>query len=135
VRDTEGDGDLHLRQAQQQRRVGVRQGLRREGAAHGQRVRIGVGEGDDTDAGHGHVRFQAEAAKGARADDAQPDRSLFSRRQRAGLGGTHGHQNTVHELAKDDERLPETLVGLHVVAVVCLLLHRTVPLLHVHRTL
>ncbi len=38
-------------------------------------------------------------------------------------------------LAKDYERLPETLIGLHVVAFVCLLLHRAVPLLQVHNTL
>jgi len=38
-------------------------------------------------------------------------------------------------LARDDERLPETLIGLHVVAFVCLLLHRAGPLLQVHNTL
>jgi transposase len=38
-------------------------------------------------------------------------------------------------LAKDYERLPETLIGLHVVAFVCLLLHRAGPLLQVHYTL
>jgi transposase len=38
-------------------------------------------------------------------------------------------------LAKDYERLPETLLGLHFVAFVCLLLHRAVPLLQVHNTL
>lgn len=32
-------------------------------------------------------------------------------------------------LAKDDERLPETVVGLHFVAFACLMLHRAVPLL------
>lgn len=32
-------------------------------------------------------------------------------------------------LAKDDERLPETVVGLHFVAFACLLLHRAIPLL------
>jgi transposase len=32
-------------------------------------------------------------------------------------------------LAKDYERLPETVVGLHFVAFVCLMLHRAVPLL------
>jgi transposase len=32
-------------------------------------------------------------------------------------------------LAKDDERLPETVVGLHSVAFACLMLHRAVPLL------
>jgi transposase len=38
-------------------------------------------------------------------------------------------------LAKDYERLPETLVGLHFVAFVCLLLQRAGPLLQVHNTL
>ncbi len=38
-------------------------------------------------------------------------------------------------LAKDYERLPETLIGLHVVAFVCLLLHRAGPFLQVHYTL
>ena len=38
-------------------------------------------------------------------------------------------------LAKDYERLPETLIGLHFVAFVCLLLHRAGPLLQVHNTL
>ncbi len=38
-------------------------------------------------------------------------------------------------LAKDYERLPETLIGLHFVAFVCLLLHRASPLLQVHYTL
>jgi len=38
-------------------------------------------------------------------------------------------------LAKDYERLPETLLGLHFVAFVCLLLHRAGPLLQVHNTL
>src|SRR5919204_1279527 len=37
-------------------------------------------------------------------------------------------------LAKDYERLPETLLGLHFVAFVCLLLHRAGPLLQVHNT-
>jgi transposase len=38
-------------------------------------------------------------------------------------------------LAKDYERLPETLIGLHFVAFVCLLLHRAGPLLEiVHNT-
>ncbi len=32
-------------------------------------------------------------------------------------------------LAKDDERLPETVVGLHFVAFACLMLHRAIPLL------
>ncbi len=32
-------------------------------------------------------------------------------------------------LAKDDERLPHTVVGLHFVAVACLMLHRALPLL------
>jgi transposase len=32
-------------------------------------------------------------------------------------------------LAKDDERLPETLIGLHVVALTCLMLHRVRELL------
>src|SRR5438270_2790514 len=38
-------------------------------------------------------------------------------------------------LAKDYERLPETLLGLHFVAFVCLMLHRAGPLLQVHNTL
>jgi transposase len=38
-------------------------------------------------------------------------------------------------LAKDYERLPETLIGLHFVAFVCLLLHKAAPLLQVHNTL
>jgi transposase len=38
-------------------------------------------------------------------------------------------------LAKDYERLPETLLGLHFVAFVCLMLHRAAPLLQVHNTL
>jgi transposase len=38
-------------------------------------------------------------------------------------------------LAKDYERLPETLMGLHFVAFVCLLLHGAGPLLQVHITL
>jgi transposase len=38
-------------------------------------------------------------------------------------------------LAKDYERLPETLIGLHFVAFVCLLLHKAGPLLQVHNTL
>jgi transposase len=37
--------------------------------------------------------------------------------------------------AKDYERLPETLIGLHFVAFVCLLLHRAGPLLQVYNTL
>ena len=37
-------------------------------------------------------------------------------------------------LAKDYERLPETLIGLHFVAFVCLLLTRAGPLLQVHNT-
>jgi transposase len=32
-------------------------------------------------------------------------------------------------LAKDDERLPETVIGLHFVAFACLMLHRAIPLL------
>jgi transposase len=32
-------------------------------------------------------------------------------------------------LARDYERLPETVVGLHVLAFACLLLHRLIPLL------
>jgi transposase len=38
-------------------------------------------------------------------------------------------------LAKDYERLPETLIGLHFVAFICLMLHRALPLLQVHNTL
>ena len=38
-------------------------------------------------------------------------------------------------LAKDYERLPETLIGLHFVAFVILLLHRAAPLLQVHNRL
>jgi transposase len=38
-------------------------------------------------------------------------------------------------LAKDYERLPETLIGLHFVAFVCLLLQKAGPLLQVHNTL
>jgi len=38
-------------------------------------------------------------------------------------------------LAKDYERLPDTLIGLHFVAFVCLLLHKASPLLQVHNTL
>jgi transposase len=38
-------------------------------------------------------------------------------------------------LAKDYERLPETLIGLHFVAFVCLLLHKAAQLLQVHNTL
>ncbi len=38
-------------------------------------------------------------------------------------------------LAKDYQRLPATLIGLHFVAFVCLLLHRAGPLLQVHNTL
>jgi transposase len=38
-------------------------------------------------------------------------------------------------LAKDYERLPETLIGLHFVAFVCLLLQKATPLLKVHNTL
>jgi transposase len=38
-------------------------------------------------------------------------------------------------LARDYERLPETLIGLHFVAFVCLLLTRAGPLLQVHNTL
>jgi transposase len=38
-------------------------------------------------------------------------------------------------LAKDYERLPRTLIGLHLVALVCLLLQKAGPLLHVHCTL
>jgi transposase len=38
-------------------------------------------------------------------------------------------------LAKDYERLPETLIGLHFVAFVCLLLHKATALLQVHNTL
>jgi len=38
-------------------------------------------------------------------------------------------------LAKDYERLPETLIGLHFVAFVCLLLQKAAPLLQVHDTL
>ena len=38
-------------------------------------------------------------------------------------------------LAKDYERLPETLIGLHFVAFVILLLHKAAPLLQVHNTL
>ena len=38
-------------------------------------------------------------------------------------------------LAKDYERLPETVIGLHFVAFVCLLLQKASPLLKVHNTL
>jgi len=38
-------------------------------------------------------------------------------------------------LAKDYERLPETLIGLHFVAFVCLMLQRAGPLLQFHNTL
>ena len=38
-------------------------------------------------------------------------------------------------LAKDYERLPETLIGLHFVDFFCLLLHKAGPLLQVHNTL
>jgi transposase len=38
-------------------------------------------------------------------------------------------------LAKDYERLPETLIGLHFAAFVCLLLQKAAPLLQVHNTL
>src|SRR5690349_573238 len=38
-------------------------------------------------------------------------------------------------LAKDYERLPETLIDLHFVAFVILLLHRAAPLLQVHNRL
>src|SRR5947209_2907599 len=38
-------------------------------------------------------------------------------------------------LAKDYERLPETLIGLHFVAFVCLLLQKAAPLLQVHNRL
>src|SRR5262249_53076962 len=41
----------------------------------------------------------------------------------------------VRRLAKDYERLPQTLAGLHFVAFVTLLLHRAAPLLQVHNTL
>ncbi len=37
--------------------------------------------------------------------------------------------------AKDYERPPETLIGLHFVAFVCLMLQRAGPLLQVHNTL
>jgi hypothetical protein len=35
-------------------------------------------------------------------------------------------------LARDYERLPETLIGLHFIAIVCLLLQKAGPLLQVH---
>jgi transposase len=38
-------------------------------------------------------------------------------------------------LAKDYERLPETLIGLHFIAFVCLMLQKAAPLLQVHSTL
>jgi len=38
-------------------------------------------------------------------------------------------------LARDYERLPEVLAGLHFVAFACLMLHRLIPLLLVHNTL
>src|SRR4051794_20963965 len=38
-------------------------------------------------------------------------------------------------LARDHDRLPETLIGLHFVAFVILLLHKAAPLLQVHNRL
>jgi transposase len=38
-------------------------------------------------------------------------------------------------LARDYERLPETLIGLHVVAFVCLLVQKAGPLLQIHSAL
>lgn len=47
-----------------------------------------------------------------------------------------GWMTRFRRLAKDDERLATTLVGLHFVASACLLLHRAAPLLaQVHNTL
>lgn len=51
----------------------------------------------------------------------------------------HGHPtepaSRFRRLAKDYERLPETLIGLHFVAFVCLLFQKADPLLQVHNTL
>ena len=38
-------------------------------------------------------------------------------------------------LARDYERLPQVLAGLHFVAFACLMLHRLIPVLLVHNTL
>ena len=38
-------------------------------------------------------------------------------------------------LARDDERLPAVLAGLHFVAFACLMLHRLIPVLLVHNRL
>jgi transposase len=38
-------------------------------------------------------------------------------------------------LARDDERLPQVLAGLHFVAFACLMLHRLIPVLAVHNRL
>lgn len=38
-------------------------------------------------------------------------------------------------LARDYERLPQVLAGLHVLAFACLMLRRLIPLLQVHNTL
>jgi len=38
-------------------------------------------------------------------------------------------------LARDDERLPQVLAGLHFIAFACLMLHRLIPVLLVHNTL
>jgi hypothetical protein len=40
-----------------------------------------------------------------------------------------------HLVAKDCERLPETLIGLHLLAFVCVPLQKAEPLLHVQSTL
>lgn len=47
----------------------------------------------------------------------------------------HAWAARFRRLARDDERLPQVLAGLHVVAFACLMLHRLIPVLLVHNRL
>ena len=101
-----------------------------------------VGDGDERDA----VRLQPEigdplqqaALVGIRADaesvlvadDVEP----LVKRRLVEIALDKGERSFARatrfrRLAKDDERLPETVVGLHFVAFACLVLHRAIPLL------
>ena len=70
-----------------------------------------------------------------RTKDARPVLRGLGSSNAPWLPGSFAWAARFRRLAKDYERLPETLIGLHFAAFVCLLLQKAAPLLQVHTTL
>jgi hypothetical protein len=81
-------------------------------------------------AAHG-IRF--EVVKLPEACETKRGFVLLPKRSRRGARLRLGPR--FRRLARDDERLPHVLAGLHFLAVACLMLHRLVPLRLVHNRL